>query len=82
MPFGTDDLWPTCLVLVTSRKRDHCTPSVKGVGWLHGWYNHTALVVPPLTALAFVTKMRNLNLHHLMPSKWKTGRRQSVLKKD
>jgi hypothetical protein len=34
MPFGTDDPWPTSVLLVTSRKTGHCTPSV--MGSLHG----------------------------------------------
>jgi hypothetical protein len=39
-------------------------------------------VVPCSKALAFVTKMRNINLHHLVPSNWKNGKRQLVLKKN
>jgi len=44
--------------------------------------NHAADVIPRSTALTFVTKMRNVNLHHLVLSNWKTGKRQSVLKRN
>ena len=33
------------------------TPSVMCMNWLCWWYNHAAHVVPPATALAFVSKM-------------------------
>ena len=39
-------------------------PSVTGMDWLCWWYNHVADVLPPSTALAFVTpRVRNINLH-------------------
>jgi len=33
------------------------TPSVTRVAWLRWWYIHSANIVPPTTALVFVTKM-------------------------
>ena len=53
------------------------TPSVTCVGWLRWWYNHTADVVLPSTALASVTKMNEKcksRLHNAVQVKnwWKT----------
>jgi len=52
-------------------------PSVMCVDWLHWWYRYAADVVPFSTASAFVTKMRNIHLHHLLKSKLKISERQS-----
>jgi len=59
-------------------------PSFMCMDWLRRWYNHVADVVPSSTALAFVTKMNEkhkyINLRHLVQSKWKFGKRQSIVK--
>jgi hypothetical protein len=44
--------------------------------------NHAAHLVSSSTALLFLTWVRNVNLHHLVQSKWETGERQLVLKRN
>ena len=57
------------------------TPSVTCMGWWSWWHNHMALLVSSSTAMAFVTNVRNLNLHNHVQSKWKISERQSVMKR-
>ena len=49
------------------------TPSVKFTDWLHWWYHHAAHLVSSSTAalLFLTTAVRNVNLLHLVQSKWK-----------
>ena len=51
------------------------TPSVTCINWLCWWYNHVAHLVSSSTA----KWVRNINLYHLVHSKWKIGERQSVI---
>jgi hypothetical protein len=62
--------------LVLCQRLAESEVTVMYIDWLHWWYNHIADVFFPSTALAFVNKMvRNLNLHHLVQSKWKSRRK-------
>ena len=57
--------------------------SATRMAWLCWWFNHAAHVVSSSTEMVFLpTWQRNVNLHHLVKSKWKTGKRQSVLKRN
>jgi len=47
----------SCLVLEVAESDITLMPSVTWVGWLRWWCNHATYVVPPATALTFVTKM-------------------------
>jgi len=51
------------------------TPSVTCKTWLCWWYNHVAHSISSSKA----KWVRNVNLHHLVHSKWKIGKRQSVI---
>jgi hypothetical protein len=57
--------------------------SVTCMDWLCWWCNHTSDVVPPSTALVFDTKMsEKRKFAYLAQSKWKIGKRESVMKRN
>jgi hypothetical protein len=64
-------------------ERDITVTHSRCMDLLRWWYKKSAHVVSSSTALALVTKLvRNGNLCHLLKSKWKIGKKQSLLKRD
>ena len=57
---------------------------VKCVYWLYRWYKSCSMqLVSSSTALLFLTTwVRNVNLQHLVQSKWEIGERQLVLRRN
>jgi len=78
--------WSLAALVLCWRLRESdvtVTPSVTCVDWWCWWYNHVGEVVPPSTYWLLLSKwVRNVNLHHLVQSKWKIDERQSVLKRN
>jgi len=57
-------------------------PSVSCMEKLRWWYNRVAQFPIQQHWPFLPTWMRNIALHHLVQSKWKIGKRQSVLKRN
>jgi len=72
----------SCFLLELAGTDVTAMPSVTCMDWLHYWYNHMAHLVSSSTDLAILTNVRNVNLHHLVQSKCKISKQQSLLQRN